>query len=215
MIQDVEGDITERHLLQCVVEVAKAAMRAEAASVFLVDDETGDLVFAAVAGRGEDTLVGTRFPGDTGIAGWTVASGQPMIADDLTDSPFSQSAAEQTGYVPRSVAAAPLYHDGRCVGVLEVLDRTADRDELETLDLLGLLASQAALGLELLRRLRSGRRRDAVPGTSPATVSNTALIDRIASGLPNLTADEATILGEVLALADRLTDKAAARATGT
>jgi GAF domain-containing protein len=208
---DKQCDIEERQLLQCVVEVAKAAFRAEASSVFVVDDDTGDLVFEAVAGRGEDHLIGTRFSGDTGIAGWAVATGQPLLVDDLADTPFSQTAAEQTGYVPQSVAAAPLYRHGRCIGVLEVLDRRVDRDELMTLELLGLLASQAAVGLELLQRVRRANQRHSIRSFDGG--SNTALIDRISRRLSNLTADEASLLGQVLTFADDVTDKAAARGT--
>lgn len=210
---DAECQISERQLLQCVVEVARAAFRAEASSVFVIDDETGDLVFEAVAGNGEDHLVGSRLSGGTGIAGWVVASGQPMLADDLADAPFSQSAAERTGYLPRTVAAAPLFSAGLCIGVLEVLDRVVDRDELETLELLGLLASQAAVGLELLQRLRHTARREALRTVDD--VSNTAMIDRITTGLPNPTAEEAMLLSQVLTLANGLTDKATARAANT
>jgi GAF domain-containing protein len=204
-----ECQIGEQQLLQCVVEVARAAFRAEAASVFVVDDETGELVFEAVAGRGEDHLIGTRLSEGTGIAGWVAACGQPVLADDLSEAPFSHAAAEKTGYVPRSVAAAPLLAHGTCVGVLEVLDRTVDRDELSVQELLGLLASQAAVGLELLQRVRQNRRHVVRPSMDPA--ANAATIHHITSGLPNLNADESRLLGQILALANGLTDLAAAR----
>ncbi len=77
------SDITERSLLQSIVEVARSVFSAAAASVFLLDDETDELVFEAVAGEGEDDLVGTRFPSDTGLAGWVVMSGQPLLVDDV------------------------------------------------------------------------------------------------------------------------------------
>lgn len=208
-----EPDIGERQLLQCVVEVAKATFRSEAASVFMIDDDTGELVFEAVAGRGEDHLIGTRFSGGTGIAGWVVACGQPMLADDLSEAPFSSAAAAATGYMPSTVAAAPLLVNGGCVGVLEVLDRDQDRDELATQELLGLLASQAAVGLELLRRMRRRKRREAEQTTHAA--SNAAAIDSIAAGLPNLNAAEAHLLGQLLAFANGLTDFAAARTTSS
>src|SRR4029078_2575277 len=39
---------------------------------------------------------------------------------------FGRSAAEQTGYVPRSVVAVPLLDDEGSVGVLEVLDKRSE-----------------------------------------------------------------------------------------
>jgi GAF domain-containing protein len=149
--------VTERQLLQSVVAVARHVYGAAASSVFMVAPETGELVFAAVAGAGEQHLVGTRFAPGTGIAGWVAASGQTLIADDVADSDrFARDAAQSTGYLPAGIMAAPLIADGECIGVLEVLDRHAQPDaaerDLDDLELLGLLATQAALGLSLLRR---------------------------------------------------------------
>ena len=50
-----------RALLQSIVEVARAIFGAKAASIFLLDEETDELVFEAVAGEGCETLVGQRF----------------------------------------------------------------------------------------------------------------------------------------------------------
>ncbi|PZT77408.1 MULTISPECIES: GAF domain-containing protein [unclassified Streptomyces] len=148
---------TERRLLQSVVEVARHAFGAAASSIFLIDPGSGDLVFEAVAGEGDGQLVGTRFPAGTGIAGWVAASGQSMLVDDLRESRhFSGEAAASTGYVPDSIMAAPLFSEDECVGVLEVLDRGANGvREMADVELLGLLADQAAIGLELLTRLRA------------------------------------------------------------
>src|SRR5579884_1076539 len=71
-------------LLRATVEVARAIFRAKAASVFLLDEEADELVFAAVAGEGADTLVGRRFPADTGVAGWVLVTGEPLVVEDLT-----------------------------------------------------------------------------------------------------------------------------------
>ena len=158
MSQDLADGVTERQLLQSIVEVARYVYGAAASSVFMVDPETGELIFAAVTGSGGDHLVGTRFPAGTGIASWVVASCQPVIADDLADSDqFARDAAGSTGFVPSTIMAAPLIADGDCIGVLEVLDRysvtpPAAGRELHDMELLGLLAVQAALGLALLRR---------------------------------------------------------------
>ena len=59
-----------RALLSAIVEVARSIFGAKASSILLLDAETDELVFEAVVGEGEDTLLGRRFPADTGIAGW-------------------------------------------------------------------------------------------------------------------------------------------------
>ena len=57
-----------RALLHATVEVARGIFHARAASVFLYDEATDELVFEAVAGEGSDTLIGQRLPSSTGIA---------------------------------------------------------------------------------------------------------------------------------------------------
>ena len=148
-----------RALLSATVEVARAIFKAKAASVFLLDEETEELVFEAVAGEGSDTLIGQRFPADTGVAGWVLVTRQPLVVEDLTqDTRFSREAAESTGFVPKGLMAVPLLTEERALGVLEVLDRPQQtRFSLAEMDLLGLFANQAAIALDLLQRARRAR----------------------------------------------------------
>ena len=154
------GDDLHRSLLRTIVDVARAIFRARAASVFLLDGDTDELVFEAVSGEGEESLVGRRFPSSTGIAGWVLVTGQSLVLDDVTaDRRFATQAAESTGYVPKSIMAVPLVSGEQTLGVLEVLDRpSGERFTMEEADLLGMFATQAALALDLLQRSRAARR---------------------------------------------------------
>jgi GAF domain-containing protein len=148
-----------RELLQSVVEVARSIFEAKASSVFLLDQETDELVFEAVAGEGADTLVGRRFPSSTGIAGWVLVTHQPLVLEDVAqDLRFGREVAESTGFVPKGLMAVPLLHGEQAIGVLEVLDRPQNaRFTLAEMDLLGLFGNQAAIALDLLRRARLAR----------------------------------------------------------
>jgi len=148
-----------RALLQSIVTAAQAIFRAQAASIFLHDEETDELVFEAVAGRSSGDLVGTRIPSSTGIAGWVLVTRQPLVLEDLGNDPrFARNIAEKTGYVPEAMMAVPLLHEERALGVLQVLDREqSDRFTLAEMDLLGLFASQAAIALDLLRGARRAK----------------------------------------------------------
>src|SRR3954454_3833081 len=153
------ADEAFRALLQSTVETARSIFKAKASSVLLLDEETDELVFEAVAGEGSDTLVGRRFPADTGVAGWVLVTRQPLVVEDLTaDTRFSKEAAEATGFVPKGLMAVPLLADDRALGVLEVLDRPQQaRFTLAEMDVLGLFANQAAIALDLLQRARRAR----------------------------------------------------------
>ncbi|MFI5496416.1 GAF domain-containing protein [Actinoplanes sp. NPDC051859] len=154
---------SEQHLLQSVVAVARHVYAAAASSIFMVGPDTGELIFAAVAGAGEQNLVGRRFPAGTGIAGWVAMSGQTLIVDHVAETDhFARDAAGSTGYLPSSIMAAPLIAGDACIGVLEVLDphTTETGRELDDLELLDLLATQAAVSLALVRH--RDRRTDTV-----------------------------------------------------
>jgi len=170
---------TYRALLQSIVDVARTIFDGEASSVFLLDEEADELVFEAVSGQGEDSLVGSRFPSSTGIAGFALVTRQPIVVDDLASDPrFSRERAEQTGYVPRSIVAAPLLHGERALGVLSVLDRAPDRPfGLVELELLSRFSTQAAIGLDLLLRARRAREAVGTEGSAPLVARVAALLE--------------------------------------
>ena len=115
-----------------------------------------------------------RFPAEHGIAGWVLATRTPLILEDVRNDPrFAGDVAEGTGYVPSGLMAAPLLHDERALGVLEVLDRPERAHfSLQEMDLLGLFANQAAIAVDLLLRARDCRaspRRKERAVTSPSS----------------------------------------------
>lgn len=186
----VASEEAHRALLQSIVDVARAIFGAKAASMFLLDETTDELVFEAVSGEGEEELVGMRLPSSTGIAGWVLVTRQPLMVDDLQQDPrFARQAAEATGYVPHGLMAVPLLIDERAIGVLEVLDRPNDTPfSLAETNLLTLFASQAALGLDLLQRARRARAALDHGGGRPAQVARIAELlehsdDRVGSQL--------------------------------
>ncbi|HEU0245790.1 MAG TPA: GAF domain-containing protein [Gaiellaceae bacterium] len=156
----VGSDESYRALLAAIVEVARSIFHAKASSVLLLDEETEELVFEAVVGQGEDTLLGTRFPAGKGIAGWVLATRTPLVIEDVQQDPrFAKDVAQDTGYVPSGLMAAPLLHDERALGVLSVLDRPEQSlFSLQEMELLGLFANQAAIAVDLLLRTRRAER---------------------------------------------------------
>jgi GAF domain-containing protein len=195
---DHSGDgckLSRTRLLQAIVEIARSVFSAAAASVFLVDATTGDLVFEAVSGEGEGDLIGRSFPAGTGIAGWVAAYGQTLLVDDTADNPqFARAAAASTGYVPGSIMAAPLIAAGECLGVVEVLDRgSRHRGELGDVELLGMIATELGTALELLPAVQPG-------GALPDEYD--ALLQRIAGRLGGAAEPIASTARSLLAMVD-------------
>jgi GAF domain-containing protein len=168
-------------LLRSIVEVARAIFAAQRSSIFLLDEESDELVFEAVAGDADQALIGTRLPSSTGIAGWTLVTRQPLVIEDLKEDPrHAREVAEETGYVPKGIMSVPLLVDERALGVLQVLDRPQRPGfTLQEMDLLALFAGQAAIALDLLQRSR--RARAALDGAG-----DVAVVARVAQALDGL-----------------------------
>jgi GAF domain-containing protein len=194
----MSAESEHRALLQSIVEVARAIFSAQAASIFLHEEETDELVFEAVAGEGSDTLVGTRFPSSTGIAGWVLVTRQPLVIEDLQNDPrFARQQAESTGYVPKALMAVPLLNEDRALGVLNVLDRSDEvRFSLGQMELLGLFGNQAAIALDLLQRARHAQSVLAESGGQAAVVA------RIAARLERLDEEQREPVLRLLAALD-------------
>jgi GAF domain-containing protein len=176
------ADHAYRSLLRSIVEVARAIFSAQRSSIFLLDEETDELVFEAVAGDEEQGLIGTRIPSSTGIAGWTLVTRQPLVIEDLEeDARHAREVAEKTGYVPKGIMSVPLLVEERALGVLQVLDRPHRPGfSLQEMELLGLFANQAAIALDLLQRSR--RAKAALEGGS----GDVAVVARLAAALDAL-----------------------------
>jgi GAF domain-containing protein len=136
--------------LTALVQLGRRVFDAAACSLAVLEPDEEHLLFRAADGAGAEEVIGLRLPVSRGIAGWVVASGQPIAVHDVRADPrFAVDVAEATGYVPASILAAPVTASGAAVGVMEVLDRAATG--LDDMAVLDLLTRQAAVALELER----------------------------------------------------------------
>jgi GAF domain-containing protein len=142
-------------LVAWTARTARAVFGAAACSIALLTDDGSELVFTTSSGGSPD-ITGLRLPAGDGIAGWVATTGQPLAVDDLErDQRFAASFASTTGYAPRAILAAPIELDDRLLGVIEVLDRDADRAGAgDDLALLSLFGRQAAVALDATERSR-------------------------------------------------------------
>ena len=138
-----------RELLHAIVDRARRTFRAQACSILVHEPESRSLVFAAMSGEGSEalegseSLVGVKIPDGAGVAGWVLATREPLLLEDVArDRRFAGDIAETIGYVPRRLMAMPLLLEDRVLGVLEVLDCLEPAKFTET-DQLGDFAEEA------------------------------------------------------------------------
>ncbi|HZU14686.1 MAG TPA: GAF domain-containing protein [Chloroflexota bacterium] len=140
------GSSSYRALLLGIIEAACRLFDAAAASVLILDHETNELVFVAATDK---SVLGLRFPSHQGIAGWVAMTGEPIAVSDVRRDPrFASGFAQSTGYVPRSIMAAPLLLGDDVEGVIEVLDKNDNTSfGLDDMEMLGLFAHPIAIAV--------------------------------------------------------------------
>jgi GAF domain-containing protein len=152
---ETEVEIT---LLRSIVDATVGIFAAEAASIALLDEATGQLRFVVAAGAQGQPVVGLTIGSTQGVAGYVFSTGESIaMTDPVQDPRFGREVAEQTGYVPRSILAVPLEDGSRTIGVLEVFDKRAGPFTMQDIEIASLFARQAATAIKVAARTRQVR----------------------------------------------------------
>ena len=140
-------------LLTQVLDNAVDIINCEAGTLFLVDEDTGELIFEVVTGPVADELVGQRLAPGTGHVGHAVNTGQPAIVNEVNrTTEWARNSDDTTGFQTRDLLLVPMVVKDIVIGVIEVINR---RDGApftqDDQDLLTAFASQAGIALENAR----------------------------------------------------------------
>jgi GAF domain-containing protein len=131
-----------------ILTSALTAVNSDNASLLLLDEESGELVFVESNSPYRAQLLGVHLPAGEGIAGWVVANRTPKLVEDVRYEPlFFSRIDEQIGFMSRSIICVPLLDGERPLGALEVVNSRSgepflDKD-LDVMMLVGGLAAQA------------------------------------------------------------------------
>jgi phosphoserine phosphatase RsbU/P len=112
-----ENDLSK--LLVLDADLARDLVRADRASIWMVDDKTGDLVTRVAHGSGE-----IRIPPGAGLVGSCVATNETVLVNDTSgDERFLRRVDNATGYQTSSVLVVPLCADGKVIGAFQLLNK--------------------------------------------------------------------------------------------
>jgi HD-GYP domain-containing protein (c-di-GMP phosphodiesterase class II) len=137
-------------LIRQITYMAQSVLKASAASVLLLDETTQELYFEVAAGTVGNKLKQLRISAHSGIAGWVVSNGRPLIVNDVTeDKRFFQAVDKNTGFTTKSIMAVPLTVNRKFVGVIELINKCDGTDfKNSDLDEITPVASIAAIAIE-------------------------------------------------------------------
>jgi PAS domain S-box-containing protein len=160
-----------KRVLELAIERIAAALHAEAASLLLRDDATGELVFEVAIGPVADRIRGRRLALGQGIAGWVARTGKALLVPDVSADPrFSGGVDAASGFVTRSILCTPLKTTQGIMGVVQLLNHTAGRPFSEAdLQLLEAISLHAAAVIERARLLERERQSDTLLALSNLT----------------------------------------------
>lgn len=136
-------------LLKRILDLSQEVLQSEAATLFLVDHNTEELVFKIVNGPEAKKLQGKRIKIGEGIAGRTAREGKSFVVNRPKSAGYADKFDKQTGFNTESLLTAPLIIDGETIGVIEVINsRGGDYNE-RSKEIIEQLAAQVSSELKM------------------------------------------------------------------
>jgi PAS domain S-box-containing protein len=141
-----------------VLEEVRRLMGVVGSSIWLIDEDSGELVCEQATGDYSETLRGWRLASGEGLAGWVVRHGESSIAPDTySDERHYKEVDQVIGKNMQSILTVPLHVKGDVIGVLQVVDSETGRFDKNHLALMEPLAGSAAVAIENARLYEKAR----------------------------------------------------------
>ncbi|HID57490.1 TPA: HD domain-containing protein, partial [Candidatus Poribacteria bacterium] len=146
--RSLNSEVELERLMWKIVPFVREMLGADRGSVFLLDEDRGEL-WSLVA-EGEE-IKEIRFSADKGIAGYVARTGRTVnIPDAYSDPRFNREVDRRTGYRTKSILCSPMKNlQGDVIGVVQILNKL-DGDAFTKDDeiLLEAFTAQAAIAVE-------------------------------------------------------------------
>ena len=136
-------------LLNKIIKYAAIIVKAEAASILLLDKEKKELYFKASLGKKSKEIKKYKVKIGEGIAGWVAEKGKSLIVDDVAkDTRWNKSIDSSTKFLTKSLICVPLVLEKEIMGVMEVINKK-DREYFDKNDeeILNSFANQVVIAL--------------------------------------------------------------------
>ncbi len=143
-------------LLSIILREATLYTLAEKGTIYLLDDETGEMVSRVLRGSYIEEI---RLPPGKGLAGAAAAAGNTLnIADAYSDSRFNPEIDRITGSHTDAILTAPMHDpDRKIVGVIQLLNKNGGdvftSEDEEFIRAMGIHASIAIRNAQIAERM--------------------------------------------------------------
>ncbi|GAB5407764.1 MAG: hypothetical protein BalsKO_01290 [Balneolaceae bacterium] len=129
-------------------------MEAEASSLILIDEVTGELNVSIPTGPIKDKIKGMTIPRDKGVAGWVLKNKKPYFSNKLKESDIFWGELSEE-FDSKSITCVPLLNSkNEAIGVLQVLNRLNGKEfQEEQIPVFETLAGHVALSIEKVKEV--------------------------------------------------------------
>lgn len=143
----------EDQFMTNIMRMAHNALSASASLLLLVDEEKQELFLKFADGPVKQKLRRLHVDRQSGIAGWIVQNGKPLVVNDAEKNKnYYRLIDNATSFKTRSIIGVPLIIDDKVIGVIEVLNKLDGSDfNRNDLRILTGMATTAALAIEKVR----------------------------------------------------------------
>jgi sigma-B regulation protein RsbU (phosphoserine phosphatase) len=144
--RDVASVLDLDELFTRIAQLMRRVIDYRTFGIWLIDDDRQELEIKHAVHYGEHTAV-RRIPVGEGLVGYAALHGEPVLVADVSQDPRYINVVQDV----RSELAIPLLLKDRCIGVLDLESPELDAFTKRDVEILTLLASQAAVAIENAR----------------------------------------------------------------
>lgn len=162
IFERIGSTLDRDRLLRMMIDDARKVINAEACSLFLVDEETGENVLHLASNFEKIAIEQVRVPSGKGIIGHVVQSGETVLVPDVRkDERHYRQVDQGSGFTTRAILAVPLRTrtvilgeergvvSTRLIGGFEAINKVQGTFDDQDAGLLTTLANQAATVLQI------------------------------------------------------------------
>ena len=160
--ETINASLEMDQVLQRILGETIQALQVETVALALLEAD-GDLVFNAATGKNAKGFGKNRVPSGQGVIGWVAHEGQGVVIPVVReDKRFRPDVEQFTGLEAHALACAPIYAQGRVIGILEAINPVSgafNPDALLVLTGIGNLAGSTIQHAQLFERLQAAHKR--------------------------------------------------------
>jgi signal transduction histidine kinase len=148
--------LDQEHILHLILNTAVDILSCESVSIMLYDENSEELHFVASTDSDTDRLTRIPVPIESSIAGMIFSLNSPQIINNLQADPrHFNLVSEELGTPHETLVGVPMRLRDKVIGVLEGINKRHGEFTIEDVDILSVIASQAAVAINNARMVAS------------------------------------------------------------